>query len=48
MQVAPLSGFYVDRGRASGLVVGYGRLHESAINPAVKALAAIVRPQLGG
>jgi GntR family transcriptional regulator/MocR family aminotransferase len=29
-----------------GLVIGYGRLHESAVSPAVKALAAIVQREL--
>jgi hypothetical protein len=29
-----------------GLVIGYGRLHESAVEPAVAALAALVHPRL--
>jgi GntR family transcriptional regulator/MocR family aminotransferase len=48
IRVTPLSGFYVGRPRGRGLVIGYGRVHEAAINPAVKALAAVVRPQLDG
>jgi len=34
-----------DRGRR-GLVLGYGRLHESAIEPAVAALTGVVRQAL--
>ena len=29
-----------------GLVVGYGRLHEEAVDPAVRALARVVRRHL--
>jgi GntR family transcriptional regulator/MocR family aminotransferase len=41
--IPPLSDFYADAPLARGLVIGYGRLHESAVEPAVKALAAAVR-----
>jgi GntR family transcriptional regulator/MocR family aminotransferase len=44
--VAPLSGFRLTPASVSGLVVGYGRLHESAIRPAVSALAGAIRPFL--
>jgi GntR family transcriptional regulator/MocR family aminotransferase len=46
VRVAPLSSFYVGAPRERGLVIGYGRLHETAIEPAVSALAAAVRPGL--
>jgi GntR family transcriptional regulator / MocR family aminotransferase len=42
IRVEPLSRFALARA-GSGLVIGYGRLHESAIEPAVAALAAVVR-----
>jgi GntR family transcriptional regulator/MocR family aminotransferase len=41
--VEPLSRFAVGGGASSGLVVGYGRVHETALEPAVVALAAVVR-----
>jgi GntR family transcriptional regulator / MocR family aminotransferase len=40
--VAALSSCAV-RARTNGLVVGYGRLHEEAIRPAVRQLASVVR-----
>ncbi len=46
IRVAPLSSFFVGRPHARGLVIGYGRVHETAIAPAVKALAAVVRAEL--
>jgi GntR family transcriptional regulator/MocR family aminotransferase len=46
IRVAPLSGFYVEHPHARGLVIGYGRVHETAIQPAVRALAAVIRPRL--
>jgi GntR family transcriptional regulator/MocR family aminotransferase len=46
LRVPALSSFYVGRPQARGLVVGYGRLHQSAITPAVRALTAVVRPLL--
>jgi hypothetical protein len=39
-----LSHFYVHATQERGLVIGYGRLHESAV--ATKALARIVRRHL--
>ncbi len=43
VRVAPLSEFRIRRARRGGLVLGYGRIHESAVEPAVRALAAVVR-----
>jgi GntR family transcriptional regulator/MocR family aminotransferase len=37
--VEPLSRFALERRAASGLVIGYGRVHETAVEPAVTALA---------
>ena len=43
IRVESLSRYTIhDRGRR-GLVIGYGRLHESAIRPAVSALAGVIR-----
>jgi GntR family transcriptional regulator/MocR family aminotransferase len=42
IRVEPLSRFALTR-RASGLVIGYGRLHESVIEPAIAALAGVLR-----
>jgi GntR family transcriptional regulator/MocR family aminotransferase len=47
IRVHPLSAFRIRRSRRGGLVVGYGRLHESAVEPAVRALARIIRPAAG-
>jgi GntR family transcriptional regulator/MocR family aminotransferase len=44
--VSALSDFCLERTDCTGLVVGYGRLHESAVANAVRRLAAIVRPRL--
>ena len=43
VRVPPLSSFTVNPSDRTGLVVGYGRLHESAITLAVKTLASAVR-----
>ena len=40
------SRFCVARTAAKGLVLGYGRLHESAVLYVVRALEAILRPYL--
>ncbi len=48
ISVPPLSAFCIRPARGRGLVVGYGRLHESAVSAAVQALAALVRPALAG
>jgi GntR family transcriptional regulator/MocR family aminotransferase len=42
VHVEPLSRFTL-AGAGSGLVIGYGRLHESAVEPAIAALAAVLR-----
>jgi GntR family transcriptional regulator / MocR family aminotransferase len=44
--VEPLSRYYVSGTEERGLVIGYGRLHESAVEGATKALARIVRRYL--
>jgi GntR family transcriptional regulator/MocR family aminotransferase len=44
--VEPLSRFFVRETEERGLVVGYGRLHESAVNAVAKGLARVVRPHL--
>jgi GntR family transcriptional regulator / MocR family aminotransferase len=46
IRVPPLSAFRLEPSDQGGLVVGYGRLHESAVEPAVRALAAVVRRSL--
>jgi GntR family transcriptional regulator / MocR family aminotransferase len=46
MVVQPLSSYYVGATDDRGLVIGYGRLHESAVEGATKALARIVRRYL--
>jgi GntR family transcriptional regulator/MocR family aminotransferase len=43
LRVEPLSESALDRSGANGLVLGYGGVHESAIEPAVAALAAAIR-----
>jgi GntR family transcriptional regulator/MocR family aminotransferase len=40
--VEPLSRFALDRRAPSGLVIGYGRVHETALEPAVAALATVI------
>ena len=42
IRVPALSAFRVTPAPSGGLVIGYGRLHETAVGSAVKALAAIV------
>jgi GntR family transcriptional regulator / MocR family aminotransferase len=44
--VEPLSRFYLGATDESGLVVGYGRLHESAVDEIAQALSHIVRRHL--
>ncbi len=46
IRVSPLSRFCVTRTDARGLVLGYGRLHESAAVYVVRALEGILRPYL--
>jgi GntR family transcriptional regulator/MocR family aminotransferase len=43
IRVAPLSAFRIRPSDESGLVIGYGRLHEAAVAPAARALAAVIR-----
>jgi GntR family transcriptional regulator / MocR family aminotransferase len=43
VRVEPLSAYALGGRGAPGLVLGYGRVHETAIEPAVAALAAIIR-----
>jgi GntR family transcriptional regulator/MocR family aminotransferase len=43
VRVEPVSRYAVALRHPPGLVVGYGRVHESAIEPAVDALAAAIR-----
>jgi GntR family transcriptional regulator/MocR family aminotransferase len=44
--VPPLSAFRLTPAKTGGLVIGYGRLHESALEPATRALAKVIRPHL--
>lgn len=44
--VTPLSAFRLAPAPTGGLVIGYGRLHESAIEDATEALARAVRAQM--
>jgi GntR family transcriptional regulator/MocR family aminotransferase len=44
--LTPLSAFRLTPSGAGGLVVGYGRLHETAIENAVETLAKVVRAQM--
>jgi GntR family transcriptional regulator / MocR family aminotransferase len=46
IRVPPLSAFRLEPSDEGGLVIGYGRLHESAVEPAAQALAAVVRRHL--
>ena len=46
IRVPALSTFRLVPADAGGLVIGYGRLHESAVEPAVRELAAVIREQL--
>jgi GntR family transcriptional regulator/MocR family aminotransferase len=41
--VPALSAFRLSPSDDGGLVVGYGRLHESAVEPAAEALANVIR-----
>jgi GntR family transcriptional regulator / MocR family aminotransferase len=44
--VPALTAFRLVPSDAGGLVIGYGRLHESAVDPAARALAEVVRKHL--
>jgi GntR family transcriptional regulator / MocR family aminotransferase len=44
--VQPLSAFRIRPSDEGGLVIGYGRLHESAVEPAARALAGVIKTHL--
>jgi GntR family transcriptional regulator/MocR family aminotransferase len=46
IRVPPLSSFRIRPASPGGLVLGYGRLHEASVGPAVRALARVIRPYL--
>jgi GntR family transcriptional regulator / MocR family aminotransferase len=46
INVPPLSAFRVKPSNRGGLVIGYGRVHESAVEPAVRELARAARLHL--
>ena len=46
INVPPLARFRIKPANSGGLVIGYGRLQESAIDPAVHELAKVLRPHL--
>jgi GntR family transcriptional regulator / MocR family aminotransferase len=47
VRVQALSPYAIEERGSRGLVIGYGRLHETAIGPAIAALAGAVAPLLG-
>jgi GntR family transcriptional regulator / MocR family aminotransferase len=44
--VPPLSAYRIRPSDDGGLVIGYGRLHESAVEEAIRALGGVIRPHL--
>jgi GntR family transcriptional regulator/MocR family aminotransferase len=46
IRVPPLSSFRTKPASPDGLVLGYGRLHEESVGPAVEVLARVIRPHL--
>ena len=46
IRVPPLSAFRLTPSQSGGLVIGYGRLHESAVEAATRALGDVVRKHL--
>ena len=46
IRVPPLSSFRIKPGSPGGLVLGYGRLHEESVGPAVQVLARVIRRHL--
>jgi GntR family transcriptional regulator/MocR family aminotransferase len=46
VRVPPLSAYRIEPAEEGGLVVGYGRLHEDAVSPTVRALARVLRRHL--
>lgn len=47
IRVPALSTFCVERTDLRGLVIGYGRLHESTVGHAASSLTRVVRSHLG-
>jgi GntR family transcriptional regulator/MocR family aminotransferase len=47
IRLEALSRYTIQDRRTRGLVIGYGRMHEAAITPAVTALSKLLRPALG-
>ena len=48
IEVPALSSFCIERTDQRGLVIGYGAVHEAAIDPAIATLATIARTHLRG
>ena len=48
IRVEALSRYAIQDHGHRGLVIGYGRMHETALAPAVRALSELVRPVLAG
>lgn len=48
IRVPPLSSLRIKPASPGGLVLGYGRLHEDSVGPAVQVLARVIRPYLQG
>jgi len=46
IRVPPLSAYRIRPADDGGLVIGYGRLHESAVEPATRALAKVIEAHL--
>lgn len=46
INVAALTAFRIKPAASGGLVIGYGRVQEAAIEPAVRELASVTRPHL--
>lgn len=46
IRLPALSAFRIKPAAGGGLVIGYGRLHESAVEPAIQALAGAIRPHI--
>jgi GntR family transcriptional regulator/MocR family aminotransferase len=46
IRVPPLSAYRIRPSDEGGLVIGYGRLHESAVGPATRALAKVIQAHL--
>jgi GntR family transcriptional regulator/MocR family aminotransferase len=46
IRVPALTTFRIKPSNSGGLVIGYGRLHESAIDTAIQELAKVVRSHL--